>query len=133
MTDSIAAIQIQRENTNRPRIDEQPTIVEFPVIPKSPPMSTEQMTAHMLQPTVKTREVLHFEMRDSQADTIQLVKAVMEVCLKEANKFPFRILLSPLRYLALYSYIEEMNSNSSIKLDCADIMADYDVMAMCEA
>lgn len=133
MTDSISAIQVKRKNTNKLRIDEQPTIVEFPVIPKSPPLTTGKMNAQILQPTIKTREVLHFEMRDSQADTIQLVKAIMEVCLKEVNKYPFRVSLSPLRYLALYSYIEEINNNSSIKLVCADMMADYDVMAMCEA
>lgn len=140
MTDSISAIKVERNNTDRlPPIDEQPTIIEMPAIPKSPPMHTEKMIAQMLtplpesRPHLKTREVLCFEMRDAQANTMDLIEEVVQVCIKELQKYPFKIAISPLRYLAMYRYIEEINRKSSIKLVCSDTIVDYDVIAMCEA
>jgi len=140
MTDAMDAIKIERNNTDRlPPIDEQPTIIEMTAIAKSPPMTTEKMTAQILTPLpekqshIKTREVLCFEVRDAQANTLDLIEEVMDICARELHKYPFKIALSTLRYLAMYGHIESINKQSSIKLVCADNTADYDVMAMCEA
>ena len=132
MSDTIKAIKVERKNTERlPHIDEQPTLLEIPVVPKSPPRTTEKLIAQMF--TSQVRDTLCFEMRDAQANTMDLMKAVVQICLKELKKYPFKIVLSTLRYLAMYKDIEWINSQSGIKLVCADSTADYDIMAVCEA
>jgi hypothetical protein len=136
MSDTIKAIRVERTNTERlPHIDEQPTLLEIPIVPKSPPVNTEMLISQMFFPPSRanTREVLCFEMRDTQANTMLLLEEVVKVCIRELKKYPFKIVISSLRYLAMYRYIEEINRQSSIKLVCADSLVDYDVMAVCEA
>jgi protocatechuate 3,4-dioxygenase beta subunit len=136
MSDTIKAIKVERKSTARlPHIDEQPTLLQIPVIPKSPPVNTEKLISQMFFPPSRpnTRDVLCFEIRDTQANTMDLMEEVVKVCIKELKKYPFKIVLSQLRYLAMYRYIEEINKQSSIKLVCAEGIVDYDVMAVCEA
>lgn len=131
MSDTVKAIRVERKNTERlPHIDEQPTLLEIPVVPKSPPRTTEKMIAQMF--TSSPKDMLYFQLKDAQATTMDLIKAVVQICLKELKKYPFKIVLSTLRYLAMYKDIEWINSQSSIKLVCADSTADYDIMAVCE-
>ena len=135
MSDTIKAIRVVKKNTERlPHIDEQPTLLEMPAIPKSSPVNTGKLISQMFFPSSRTniREVLCFEIRDTQANTMDLMEEIIKVCMKELHKYPFKIVLSTLRYLAMYRYIEEINRQSSIKLVCANSTVDYDVMAVCE-
>lgn len=112
-------------------IYEQPTILEMPSMPKVTGNLVEQVFAP-LEEQPKQKKVVCFELRDAQTSTISLVEEVVQICIKEANTYPFKIALSVLRYLSMYREIDEINRQSRVQLVCADSGANYDVMAICE-
>lgn len=136
MTDVIQAIEVQRKNTNRLPLEDQPTMLLPVVSPRE--VTTDTMIARVLvpkpkKPVVKTKEVLCFEIRDVQGDTINLINEVVNVCMREVHKYPIKVVIEPLRYLSIYSHIDAINAQSAVKLVCADQLVSYDVMAVCEA
>lgn len=136
MTDAIKAIEVQRKNTERLPLEDQPTMLLPVVSPRE--VTTDTMIARVLvpkpkKPVVKTKEVLCFEVRDVQGDTLDLINEVVNVCLRETHKYPVKVIIEPLRYLSIYRHIEAINAQSDIKLVCADQLVSYDVMAVCDA
>lgn len=151
MTETLRSINVERSNTDRPLpIEDQPTIIEFPVMPASAPrdMSTQKIAAQELLPQLKTtvssyqqNHLSHFEIYDIQRNTLELVEEVIQICLRETGAYPYCVVLEPLRYLSMLTYINAAGGcyyirNTDIRIPYAypyaQELAGYDVMAVCE-
>ena len=143
MTDTIKA---QRGNTERPlTIYEQPTVVEMPAIAATlRDLSTKKIEAQLLMPQIKSttmssKHLSCFEIRDSQRNTLELIEDAIYVCIRETGLYPYCIVLEPLRYLSMITYINAAggyyfikNTDIRIPYAYAKELANYDVMAVCE-
>ncbi len=121
----------------------------MPAMPKSPPLVTDKMVAQVLTPQIDVQapiqmsepqeEVLCFERKDSQKHTLQLIEEAVQECLRETGKYPYRIIIEPLRYLAMRTSIKDTNGcyvtkdlKARIPYALADEVMKCDVMAICE-
>jgi hypothetical protein len=128
---------VERKNTDRlSLIADQVTIMELQAIPKSPPLPSEKLVAQVLMPK---KQILCFDIRDRQRSTLDLVEDAINICLSETGKYPYCVVLEPLRYLSMLTVINltggcyaVKNTNVRIPYAYAKEIASYDVMAVCE-